>query len=74
MNHVKFDRHSEENAIEGFAEQITVTGEAVNSDPSGGHSMPTWTRVLAAFPDFPQRLHAAAAADAEQFAATADAN
>ncbi len=68
LNNLQFDRHSEENAIEGFAEQITVTGQMVNNDPSGGQSMPTWTRVLAAFPEFPQRLHEAAAADREQFA------
>ena len=72
LNNVKFDRHAEETAIEGFSEQITVTGEAVNNDPSGGQSMPTWTRVLAAFPEFPQNLHEAAAADRVEFGATVD--
>ncbi|MEQ8210341.1 MAG: glycosyl transferase [Lacipirellulaceae bacterium] len=63
MNCLSFDRHSEEQAIEGFAEQITIAGTAVHDDPSGGDSMPTWTRVLAAKPDFPRRLREAAAAD-----------
>ncbi len=70
VNNLLFDRHSEESAIEGFAEQITVTGEAVCDDPSGSESLPTWTRVLAACPSFPQRLREAAAADRDQFAAS----
>ena len=53
LNNLDFDRHIEENAVEGFAEQITLTGDEVYNDPSGFASMPTWTRVLAALPDFP---------------------
>ena len=68
LNNLQFDRHSEENAIEGFAQQIMSTGEAIAGDPSGGESLPTWTRVLAAFPLFPQRLRESAAADREQYA------
>lgn len=71
MNCLQYDRHNEEQAIEGFAEQITVAGQAVHDDPSGGDAMPTWTRVLAALPDFPHRLRAAAAADRAQHAAPA---
>ncbi|MCG8448201.1 MAG: glycosyl transferase [Pirellulales bacterium] len=70
LNNLQFDRHSEENAIEGFAQQITITGEAICQDPTGNESMPTWTRVLAAFPLFPQRLREAVAADRKQYAAT----
>lgn len=73
LNDLHFDRHSEENAIEGFAAQITPTGEAVCQDPTGGESMPTWTRVLAAFPTFPQRLRAAAAEDHKQYASQTSA-
>jgi glucosyl-3-phosphoglycerate synthase len=67
MNGLQFDRHSEEYAVESFAELITETGETVHNDPSGSASMPTWTRVLAAFPEFPQQLRKAAAADREDY-------
>ncbi len=67
MNSLDFDRHSEEHAIEGFAQQITDAGAAFHANPSGVTSMPTWTRVLSAFPDFPGRLREAAQADAQEF-------
>ncbi len=56
MNSLVYDRHGEEEAIEAFAEQITAAGEAVFEDPSGASALPTWTRVVAALPDFSARL------------------
>ena len=67
LNSLTFDRHSEEQAIEGFAQQITVAGEAFYNHPEGAPSIPTWTRVLAALPDFPQQLREAAAADHQEY-------
>ena len=67
-NNLTYDRHSEEQAVEGFARQITVAGEMFCEDPAGAAAIPNWARVLAAFPDFPRRLRAAARADAEEFA------
>ena len=67
MNGLQFDRHAEEIAVEGFADQIMSAGIAFGEDPAGGESIPNWTRVLAAFPDFPERLREAAAADARQW-------
>lgn len=67
MNGLDFDRHNEEQAIEGFAKLITQTGEAVDADPSGEPSLPTWTRVATAFPDFPQRLRTIAEEDRKEF-------
>jgi glucosyl-3-phosphoglycerate synthase len=63
MNDLEYDRHEEELAIEAFADQIVVAGEAFHRDPSGGQAISNWTRVLAAFPDFPARLHQAAERD-----------
>ena len=65
MNSLVYDRHAEEIAIEGFSEQIMVSGSEFHEDPSGSESMPTWTRVLSAFPDFPHRLREVARQDAE---------
>ena len=65
VNGLQFDRHAEEAAVEGFAQQVTQAGEVFQSDPAGGEAIPNWTRVLAAFPDFPQELQTAAAADAK---------
>lgn len=67
MNGLEFDRHNEEQAIEAFAELITQTGEAVYADPSGEPSLPTWTRVVTAYPDFPQRLRQIVADDRAEY-------
>ena len=63
LNSLEFDRHSEEQAIEGFAQLIVDAGDEFQADPSGASAMPTWTRVITALPDFPARLRQAAYAD-----------
>jgi len=68
MNGLEFDRHAEEMAVEGFAQQVTTAGEIFQQDPSGGEAIANWARVLAALPEFPQRLRAAAQEDAREFA------
>ena len=65
INGLQFDRHGEEHAVEGFAERVTRAGELFQSDPSGSEAIPNWTRVLTAFPDFPNQLRDAVQADAE---------
>ena len=67
MNGLDYDRHSEEQAIEAFAELITKTGTRVHDDPSGAPSLPTWTRVVTALPDFPQRLRQIAEEDLAEY-------
>lgn len=67
MNGLDYDRHSEEQAVEGFAELITQTGEAVHEDPSGQPSLPTWTRVVTALPEFPRQLREIADADLAEY-------
>ncbi len=69
MNGLTYDRHDEEQAVEGFANQVMVAGESFQQDPAGGEAIPNWSRVLTAFPDFPQQLRKAAVADAEQLTA-----
>ena len=67
MNSLGYDRHGEEVAIEAFAEQITAAGEAVFNDPSGATALPTWTRVVAALPDFSARLRQVAEDDLKDY-------
>ena len=67
LNSLQYDRHAEEKTIEGFARQIAITGDTIQGSPAITPSIPTWTRVLAALPDFPQQLRAAAVADREEY-------
>ena len=64
VNGLVYDRHEEERAIEGFAQQIAAAGELFLQDPLGGAAIPNWTRVLTAFPDLPSRLRDVACDDA----------
>jgi glucosyl-3-phosphoglycerate synthase len=68
INGLVFDRHDEEQAVEGFSRQITFAGQVFRSEPVGGQAIPNWVRVLSAFPDFPQQLRDAAHQDRDQFA------
>jgi len=67
INSLTFDRHAEEQSIEAFAQQITSVGDAIYENPSGGESIPTWTRVLTALPDFPQQLRQIAIDDRRDY-------
>ncbi len=67
LNSLAYDRHSEEQSIEGFAQLIIEAGSEYQRDPAGAASMPTWSRVITALPDFPARLREQAIADAEQY-------
>jgi len=67
MNGLRFDRHSEESAVEGFARQILVAAERFQEDPAGGQPIPNWNRVISALPDFPHQLRQAVEADLKEF-------
>jgi len=66
INGLLYDRHGEEEAIEGFAQQVIAAGERFEEAPTGGSEIPTWSRVLAALPEFPHRLREAVKADARE--------
>ena len=66
INVLQYDRHAEEHAIEAFADRITAAGREFYENPAGAEAIPNWARVLAAFPDLPQELRRAVAADTKQ--------
>lgn len=67
LNSLGYDRHSEEQSIEGFAQLVIEAGQVYQNDPAGSASMPTWSRVITALPDFPSRLREQAVADADEY-------
>ena len=68
INGLRYDRHDEEQTAEGFAEQIVAAGEEFQRHPLTGNVIPNWVRVLAAFPDLPERICRACDEDREEFA------
>ena len=59
MNGLKFDSHTEEQAVELFAMNIMKAGEAFILNPMDTPFIPTWSRVKSAIPDFLIRLEKA---------------
>ena len=68
LNSLAYDRHVEEQIIEGFAQLIIEAGQEYHADPAGVAAMPTWTRVLTALPEFPSRLRDAVQQDRNELA------
>ena len=56
MNGLLFDSHTEEKAVELFAENIMKAGEAFILNPMDTPFIATWSRVKSAIPDFLKRL------------------
>lgn len=67
MNGVSIDRHSEEGAIELFAENIMRAGQFFLDNPHETPFIPTWNRVHSADPGFLAALRDAAAKDEAEF-------
>jgi glucosyl-3-phosphoglycerate synthase len=67
MNGLAVDRHSEEASIELFAESIMRAGQTFLDNPHETPFIATWNRVHSADPEFLRDMHAAVAADAEEF-------
>ena len=69
MNGLTLDIHSEEKAVELFAENIMKAGEAFLDRPMERPFIPSWNRVISAIPDVLQQLLEAVEADQAEFAA-----
>ncbi|MCZ2153890.1 MAG: hypothetical protein LC114_08335 [Bryobacterales bacterium] len=73
LNGLVFDRHAEEYAVSVFAESLHDAAECFVQDPLGNPLTPSWSRVLAALPNFYEDLLDAVELDSET-AAAEDAN
>lgn len=63
MNGLKLDRHDEELAVEMFSANIITAGDIFMENPQETPFIPCWNRVIAAIPDFLERLHRAVEED-----------
>jgi len=67
MNGLTLDIHSEEKAVELFAENIMKAGEAFLARPMEAPFIPSWSRVISAIPDVLDQLHDAVEADQKDY-------
>lgn len=67
INGLKFDRHSEEEAVELFAANIVKAGKIFRDNPMDTPFVPPWNRVVSAVPDVLEELREAVDLDMEEF-------
>jgi len=67
MNGLQYDRHSEEQAVELFAENIIRAGQSFLDVPMETPFIPSWNRVRSAFPDVLERIHSAVDEDLAEY-------
>jgi len=70
MNGLSLDIHTEEKAVELFAENIMKAGEAFLDRPMERPFIPSWSRVTSAVPDILERLLEAVEQDHAEFASS----
>jgi glucosyl-3-phosphoglycerate synthase len=68
MNGLEYDLHSEERAVELFAENIMKAGEAFLDRPMERPFIPSWSRVCSAMPTALERLLEAVEEDTAEYA------
>ena len=66
MNGLKLDLHSEEKAVEMFAENILEAGHTFLEQPMETPFIPSWNRVISAMPDVLAQIKEAVEADQEE--------
>jgi len=67
MNGLKLDIHSEEKAVEMFAQNIITAGNTFLEQPMDTPFIPSWNRVISAIPDILSQLKEAVELDNEEF-------
>jgi len=60
-----FDRHEEGSSVESFSKGIKIASEEFFKEPLGIPLIPNWNRVIAAIPDFFEKLYIAVEEDSE---------
>lgn len=68
INGLEYHRHSEEKAVELFAQNIMLAGEHFLENPMEKPFMPSWNRVRSAIPDVLEQLHEAVEEDYREYA------
>jgi glucosyl-3-phosphoglycerate synthase len=63
LNGLEYDRHDEELAVAAFSKSLRLAADEYLSDPLGLPLIPNWNRVIAAVPDFFDRLTVAVESD-----------
>lgn len=69
INGLTLDIHSEERAVELFAQNIVKAGNHFLDNPMETPFIPSWSRVISAQPGVLEEIHAAVEADHEEFSA-----
>jgi glucosyl-3-phosphoglycerate synthase len=67
MNGLELDIHSEEKAVEMFAENILTAGNTFLENPMETPFIPSWNRVVSAIPDILSQLKEAVELDNKEF-------
>lgn len=67
MNGLELDIHSEEKAVEMFAENILTAGNTFLDNPMETPFIPSWNRVVSAIPDILSQLKEAVELDNQEF-------
>jgi glucosyl-3-phosphoglycerate synthase len=67
MNGLKHDIHTEEKAVEMFAENIMTAGQVFLDKPMDTPFIPSWNRVISAMPDVLEQLKEAVELDYQEF-------
>jgi glucosyl-3-phosphoglycerate synthase len=63
INGLFFDRHAEGLAVETFVQGIRIASQKFLEDPLGSPTIPNWSRVTSAIPDFLDQLEIAVEED-----------
>lgn len=67
INGLNYDRHSEEQAVELFAQNVMRAGEYFLDKPMDKPFVPSWNRVISAVPDVLDQLKEAVEGDFREF-------
>lgn len=67
LNGLQYDNHGEGSSVELFAENIMEAGQVFMENSMDTPFMPSWNRVVSAFPDILERLKVAVEEDTKEF-------